>query len=157
VLTTTSRTVQVWYFVGASVPEYFFAVVRSIIRLCESLGARAYWSAWHDMPVLFPSAPYAERAAHIFWESAKSGPSHVLPATRLTESRRRIAKGKEPVPVKAESRHKHLGRWHSSPKNREVTDWLRKRGSSPTNQHGWTKPPTTNGFDHDWLLRFLTG
>src|SRR6266852_5801966 len=25
-----------------------------IIRHCESLGAKAYWSAWHDLPVLFP-------------------------------------------------------------------------------------------------------
>jgi len=43
-------------------------------------------------------APYAERAAHIFWASAKSKSAHLSPATRLTQSYRRMAKGKEPLP-----------------------------------------------------------
>jgi CRISPR-associated protein Cas1 len=43
-------------------------------------------------------APYAERAARIFWASAKSASNHLSPATRLTQSYRRIATGKEPVP-----------------------------------------------------------
>src|SRR6267142_676862 len=41
-------------------------------------------------------APYAERAAHIFWASAKS--KYLSPATRLTQGYRRMAKGKEPLP-----------------------------------------------------------
>src|SRR5713101_8794328 len=40
-------------------------------------------------------APYAERAAHIFWASAKSKSGHLSPATRLTHGYRRMAKGKE--------------------------------------------------------------
>ena len=43
-------------------------------------------------------APYAERAAHIFWASANSKSAHLSPATRLTQSYRRMAKGKEPLP-----------------------------------------------------------
>jgi CRISPR-associated endonuclease Cas1 len=43
-------------------------------------------------------APYAERAAHIFWASAKSKSGHLSPATRLTQGYRRMAKGKEPLP-----------------------------------------------------------
>jgi len=49
-------------------------------------------------------APYAERAAQIFWASAKSAASHRSPATRLTQRYRSIAKGggenpaKTPVP-----------------------------------------------------------
>jgi len=38
-------------------------------------------------------APYAERAAQIFWASAKSAASHLSPATRLTQRYRSIAKG----------------------------------------------------------------
>src|SRR5713101_6123392 len=41
-------------------------------------------------------APYAERAAHIFWASAKS--RYLSPASRLTQGYRRMAKGKEPLP-----------------------------------------------------------
>jgi CRISPR-associated endonuclease Cas1 len=40
-------------------------------------------------------APYAERAAQIFWASAKSAASHRSPATRLTQSYRSISKGGE--------------------------------------------------------------
>jgi CRISPR-associated endonuclease Cas1 len=44
-------------------------------------------------------APYAERAAQIFWASAKSAASHRLPATRLTQRYRSIAKGGGVHPV----------------------------------------------------------
>jgi CRISPR-associated endonuclease Cas1 len=37
-------------------------------------------------------APHAERAAQIFWASAKSAASHISPATRLTQNYRRLAK-----------------------------------------------------------------
>ena len=43
-------------------------------------------------------APYAERAARIFWASSKSSSQYLSPATRLTQGYRRIAKGKEAVP-----------------------------------------------------------
>lgn len=43
-------------------------------------------------------APYAERAARIFWASSKSSSHYLSPATRLTQSYRRMAKGKEAVP-----------------------------------------------------------
>src|SRR6266403_769491 len=43
-------------------------------------------------------APYAERAAYIFWASAKSTVDHLSPATRLTQSYRMIAKGKDRFP-----------------------------------------------------------
>jgi CRISPR-associated endonuclease Cas1 len=38
-------------------------------------------------------APYAERAAQIFWASAKRASSHLSPATRLTQRYRSISKG----------------------------------------------------------------
>jgi len=43
-------------------------------------------------------APYAERAARIFWASARTGSAHRSPAARLTQSYRRMAKAKEPLP-----------------------------------------------------------
>jgi hypothetical protein len=43
-------------------------------------------------------APYAERAAYISWANAKSALDHLSPATRLTQSYRKIAKGKAPLP-----------------------------------------------------------
>jgi CRISPR-associated endonuclease Cas1 len=45
-------------------------------------------------------APYAERAAQIFWASAKSAASHLSPATRLTQRYRSIAKGGGENPAK---------------------------------------------------------
>jgi CRISPR-associated endonuclease Cas1 len=45
-------------------------------------------------------APYAERAAQIFWASAKSAASHLSPATRLTQTYRSIAKGRGENPAK---------------------------------------------------------
>ena len=50
-------------------------------------------------------APYAERAARIFWANAKSASNHLSPATRLTQSYRRMARGKEPVPSVPEVPH----------------------------------------------------
>jgi CRISPR-associated endonuclease Cas1 len=47
-------------------------------------------------------APYAERAAHIFWACAKSSPGDPSPATHLTQSNRRMAKGKDAVPIEPE-------------------------------------------------------
>jgi hypothetical protein len=47
-------------------------------------------------------APYAERAAHIFWACAKSSPGDPSPATHLTQSNRRLAKGKGTVPIEPE-------------------------------------------------------
>src|SRR5437899_2255420 len=50
-------------------------------------------------------APYAERAARIFWSNAKSASNHLSPATRLTQSYRRMTRGKEPVPSVPEVPH----------------------------------------------------
>jgi len=47
-------------------------------------------------------APYAERAAHMFWACAKSSPGDPSPATHLTQSNRRMAKGKGAVPIEPE-------------------------------------------------------
>jgi len=47
-------------------------------------------------------APYAERAAHIFWACAKSAPGDPSLATHLTQGNRRMAKGKDAVPIERE-------------------------------------------------------
>src|SRR5438874_2530024 len=44
-------------------------------------------------------APYAERASHIFWVCAKRAPGEQSPATHLTQSNRRMAKGKDAIPI----------------------------------------------------------
>jgi CRISPR-associated endonuclease Cas1 len=47
-------------------------------------------------------APFAERAAQLFWAAAKSSGDHLSPAARLTQTYRKIAKGSDPRPAAAE-------------------------------------------------------
>jgi hypothetical protein len=46
-------------------------------------------------------APFAERAAQLFWAAAKSSADHLSPATRLTQTYRKLAKGSDPSSVAA--------------------------------------------------------
>jgi CRISPR-associated endonuclease Cas1 len=71
---------------------------------CRLMGEFAQMISETAMTWRSAVAPFAERAAQIFWASAKSAASHLSPATRLTQRYRSIAKGggenpaKTPVP-----------------------------------------------------------
>jgi CRISPR-associated endonuclease Cas1 len=60
---------------------------------CRLMGEFAQMISETAMTWRSAVAPYAERAAQIFWASAKRAAGHRFPATRLTQSHRSIAKG----------------------------------------------------------------
>jgi CRISPR-associated endonuclease Cas1 len=60
---------------------------------CRLIGEFAQMISETAMTWRSAVAPYAERAAQIFWASAKSAASHRSPATRLTQRYRSNAKG----------------------------------------------------------------
>jgi CRISPR-associated endonuclease Cas1 len=64
---------------------------------CRLMGSFAQTIAETALSWRSAVAPYAERAASIFWASAKSASNHLSPATRLTQSYRKMAKATQPV------------------------------------------------------------
>src|SRR5262249_14251278 len=72
--------------------SWFFEERNGNCRLMSELAEILGWTAmtWRGAV-----APFAERAAQIFWASAKSAASHLSPATRLTQTYRSISKGGE--------------------------------------------------------------
>ena len=89
-----------WLARGPLKREWFFEERNGNCRLMGPFAAMIGETALNWRRAV---APYAERAARILWGTAKGGSSHHLPATRLTQSYRRMAKGKEAISSSAET------------------------------------------------------